>query len=106
MHSTQFTAAAQSADEHLAKSIVAMMDLPASDGTYPAAHVICTDDDGVMGAFPKLGAADDDTRKFSVHRVIFPDGRAPFFDNGEYNLTRGQAFKLWQDRCARDIMRD
>jgi len=91
MHSTQFTALAQAADMN-GWTIVAMCDIPASQGTYPAAWVIIERD---------YRAPID----YAVTMGVVPDeaDREAFFTSSTYDLTREKAQKLFEQKCANEI---
>lgn len=92
MHSTQFTRLAQAADMN-GWTIIAMCEIPASQGTYPAAWCIIERDHHApidyavtMGVLPDEDPVND-----------------AFFTWSTYDLTRQQAQQMFERKGAEEI---
>lgn len=93
MHSTEFTRLAQAADMN-GWTIVAMADIPASQGTYPAAWCIIERDHHAP-------------IDYAVTMGVLPDdaGRVAFFTSSIYDLTREKAQQVFEQKVATELRR-
>jgi hypothetical protein len=92
MHSTQMTALAQAADAN-GWTIVALCEIPASQGTYPSAWVIAERD--------YISPID-----YVVSMGVLPtEDREAHFTWSTYDLTRDRAQSLFNEKNTAEIRR-
>lgn len=89
MHSTQYQRLAQAADSFFT-SIVAMVAMPAEQGTYPSAWCILVDDSKPA------------ERAFSVSMGVLPvePGREAFFTSSYHGVSQQRAAELFAQKLA------